>query len=65
MDKEALEKVLELQRKVVEYERFFEDLAFLLTDHTCNVVIPKGDNKTISFCICEIMDMKKRLYEKV
>ena len=56
MTAEALQLILDLQKKVDMYERAFLDLLFVLKQGKPN--IPKQDNEIVGFVFEEIIKLK-------
>jgi hypothetical protein len=62
MDKEVLEKVLELQQKVDFYERVYIDMLFLLVFED-KVNIPKTTDALVNECFNKITSLKAQNLE--
>lgn len=58
MDKETLETILGLQKKVDMYERAFLDLAFAL-DSDKTMIVPKHDDEVVSMVFQGVFELRK------
>ncbi|MDR2774024.1 MAG: hypothetical protein LBC19_04650 [Tannerella sp.] len=60
MDKEALQLILNLQKKVDMYEMAFLDLLIVLKTEK-EIIIPRHDDEVVSGVFCEIIELKRKL----